>query len=140
MLHCAELAEAGATPPATVAIAWCLRNPHVSSVILGATSALELVGTMTSRLQKPVWLNALRQHGVAWAARIAKACRYAQELCLEEEPPLVPADDPGHLYACHFPVGTEAGRQALARNEAEGRTPAQDETEVSIVQPAGSGA
>jgi acyl transferase domain-containing protein len=41
---------------------------HVSrektSVILGATSALELVGTMTSRLQKPVWLNALREHGI----------------------------------------------------------------------------
>ncbi|HEY1118466.1 MAG TPA: ABC transporter ATP-binding protein [Acidimicrobiales bacterium] len=70
----------------------------------------------------------------------APRCRYAQELCLEEEPPLVPAEDPGHLYACHFPVGTEAGRQALARNEAEGRTPAQDETEVSIVQRAGSGA
>ena len=70
----------------------------------------------------------------------APRCRYAQELCLEEEPPLVPAEDPGHVYACHFPVGTEAGHQALARNEAEGRTPAQDETEVSIVAPAGSGA
>jgi oligopeptide/dipeptide ABC transporter ATP-binding protein len=70
----------------------------------------------------------------------APRCRYAQERCLEEEPPLVPAGDPGHLYACHFPVGTEAGRQALARNLAEGRTPAQDETEVAIGQPAGSGA
>ena len=70
----------------------------------------------------------------------APRCRYAQERCLEEEPPLVPTeDDPGHLYACHFPVGTEAGREALARNEVLGRTPAQDGAEVSIVAPAGSG-
>src|SRR5690606_23380538 len=46
--------------PAPLAIAWCLRNPHVSSVILGASSvaqlqenlgALELAG----RHDEPVW-------------------------------------------------------------------------------------
>ncbi len=71
--------------------------------------------------------------GCNFAAR----CRYAQERCLEEEPPLVSTDDPGHQFACHFPVGTDAGREALARNEAEGRTPAQDDVEVSIAAPAG---
>ena len=34
-------AELGA-PPATLAIAWCLRNPHVSSVILGASRPEQL--------------------------------------------------------------------------------------------------
>jgi peptide/nickel transport system ATP-binding protein len=68
----------------------------------------------------------------------APRCRYAQERCLEEEPELQAAGDPGHVFACHFPVGTEAGAEALARNQARGYTPAQDETEVSITQPAGS--
>ena len=62
----------------------------------------------------------------------APRCRYAQERCLEEEPELQPGEDSGHVFACHFPVGTEAGREALARNQARGYTPAQDETEVSI--------
>ena len=34
------------------------------SVLLGVTSAQELLGTMVSRLQKPVWLKALRESGV----------------------------------------------------------------------------
>jgi aryl-alcohol dehydrogenase-like predicted oxidoreductase len=34
--------ELGATP-AALAIAWCLRNPHVSSVILGATRQEQLL-------------------------------------------------------------------------------------------------
>jgi peptide/nickel transport system ATP-binding protein len=68
----------------------------------------------------------------------APRCRYAQERCLEEEPELQSAGDPGHVFACHFPVGTEAGAEALARNQARGYTPAQDATEVSITQPAGS--
>jgi len=70
----------------------------------------------------------------------APRCRYAQERCLEEEPELQSGGDPGHVFACHFPVGTEAGAEALARNQARGFTPAQDETEVSITQPAGSSA
>ena len=54
--------------PAPLAIAWCLRNPHVSSVILGASgtgqlqenlAALELAG----KYDEPVW----RQLGVAAA-------------------------------------------------------------------------
>ena len=34
------------------------------SVLLGVTSAQELLGSMVSRLQKPIWLKALRESGV----------------------------------------------------------------------------
>ncbi len=34
------------------------------SVILGATSVTELVLNLNSRLQQPIWLNALRKHGI----------------------------------------------------------------------------
>jgi acyl transferase domain-containing protein/acyl carrier protein len=34
------------------------------SVILGATSAQELVSQMSARLQRPVWVKALREHGL----------------------------------------------------------------------------
>jgi peptide/nickel transport system ATP-binding protein len=71
--------------------------------------------------------------------RFAPRCRYAQDRCLEEPPPLVPTDrladtpagdagasaGPGtHLHRCFFPIGTDAGRDALARNVAAGRTAA----------------
>jgi hypothetical protein len=35
------------------------------SVILGVTSAQELLGSMVSRLQRPVWVKALRESGPA---------------------------------------------------------------------------
>ncbi|HYZ97344.1 MAG TPA: ABC transporter ATP-binding protein [Acidimicrobiales bacterium] len=56
--------------------------------------------------------------------RFAPRCRYAQERCLVEEPPLVDGVLEGHVHRCFFPVGTEAGRRALARNEAAGATAA----------------
>jgi len=34
------------------------------SVILGVTSAQELLGTMVSRLQRPIWQKSLREHGI----------------------------------------------------------------------------
>jgi malonyl CoA-acyl carrier protein transacylase len=43
------------------------------SVLLGVTSAQELLGSMVSRLQKPVWLKALRDSGVPETE--------AQEIC-----------------------------------------------------------
>ena len=48
--------------------------------------------------------------------RFAPRCPYAQDRCREEQPPLIESDEPGHVYRCWFPVGTEAGREALERN------------------------
>src|SRR4051794_33073429 len=51
----------------------------------------------------------------------APRCPYAQERCLTDEPPLMPADTPGHEFACWYPVGTPESKAALERNLAEGR-------------------
>ncbi len=45
------------------------------SVLLGVTSAQELLGSMVSRLQKPVWLKALRESGIPETE--------AQDICLK---------------------------------------------------------
>jgi acyl transferase domain-containing protein len=39
-------------------------DPERISVILGAAAGMELLGEMASRLQRPVWLKALREQGV----------------------------------------------------------------------------
>jgi peptide/nickel transport system ATP-binding protein len=57
-----------------------------------------------------------RPAGCAFAPR----CRYAQDRCLVEAPPLVAAAQVDHRFACWFPVGTPAGDQALAANQAAG--------------------
>ncbi len=56
--------------------------------------------------------------------KFAPRCPYAQDKCVQEEPLLSEAgtDAPGHAFRCHFPVGTDAGRDALARNLAAGET------------------
>jgi peptide/nickel transport system ATP-binding protein len=56
----------------------------------------------------------------------APRCPYAQERCLEEEPPLADSADThaGHQFACFYPVGTDAGREALARNRERGESAA----------------
>jgi peptide/nickel transport system ATP-binding protein len=48
--------------------------------------------------------------------RFAPRCPYAQPKCHAEQPPLIEAETPGHVFRCWFPVGTEAGRDALERN------------------------
>jgi oligopeptide/dipeptide ABC transporter ATP-binding protein len=48
--------------------------------------------------------------------RFAPRCPYAQDRCREEQPPLIEADEPGHVYRCWYPVGTERGKEALERN------------------------
>jgi peptide/nickel transport system ATP-binding protein len=48
--------------------------------------------------------------------RFAPRCPYAQPKCHTDMPPLIEAESPGHVYRCWFPVGTEAGREALERN------------------------
>jgi peptide/nickel transport system ATP-binding protein len=52
--------------------------------------------------------------------KFAPRCPYAQEKCHVEEPPLVEAETPGHYFKCWFPVGTDAGKQALEKNLAAG--------------------
>jgi peptide/nickel transport system ATP-binding protein len=51
--------------------------------------------------------------------KFAPRCAYAQDRCIEEEPPLLDAS-PGHEFRCWFPVGTPEGAAALERNRAAG--------------------
>jgi peptide/nickel transport system ATP-binding protein len=46
----------------------------------------------------------------------APRCKYVQDKCRTDEPPLIPAETPGHLYRCWFPVGSPEGKEALERN------------------------
>jgi len=48
--------------------------------------------------------------------RFAPRCPYAQPKCHAEAPPLIEAETPGHEFRCWFPVGTQAGHDALERN------------------------
>jgi oligopeptide/dipeptide ABC transporter ATP-binding protein len=61
---------------------------------------------------------------VPTGCRFAARCRYAQERCLDEMPPLTPAETPGHEFRCWFPVGTPEGEEALSRNLERGYTAA----------------
>jgi peptide/nickel transport system ATP-binding protein len=36
----------------------------------------------------------------------APRCRYVQDKCLAEKPPLAPAAEPGHFFRCWFPVNS----------------------------------
>jgi oligopeptide/dipeptide ABC transporter ATP-binding protein len=38
--------------------------------------------------------------------RFAPRCAYARDRCRQEDPPLVTADSPDHVYACWYPVGS----------------------------------
>ena len=68
--------------------------------------------------------------------KFAPRCPYAQDRCREEEPPLLEADTSGHYYKCWFPVGTQAGKDALARNLAAGETAAGVPVEIPVGAPA----
>ena len=54
--------------------------------------------------------------------KFAPRCPFAQDKCVAEDPLLSEPDENGHAFRCHFPVGTEAGTQALERNLAAGET------------------
>jgi peptide/nickel transport system ATP-binding protein len=61
--------------------------------------------------------------------RFAPRCRYAQPRCIEEDPSILIAEGTraeafiaDHSFACFFPVGTDAGRDALSRNIRTGRS------------------
>ena len=53
--------------------------------------------------------------------KFAPRCKYVQDRCVEEEPELISAATPGHLYRCFFPVGSAESADALARNMANGK-------------------
>jgi peptide/nickel transport system ATP-binding protein len=52
--------------------------------------------------------------------KFAPRCPYAQERCREEEPELQAAPEPGHSFACHYPVGSDEGKAAYEANLAAG--------------------
>jgi peptide/nickel transport system ATP-binding protein len=54
--------------------------------------------------------------------KFAARCAYAQPKCVVEEPILDDPETPGHGFRCWFPVGTDAGGEALTRNLAAGET------------------
>jgi peptide/nickel transport system ATP-binding protein len=54
--------------------------------------------------------------------KFAARCAYAQPRCVAEEPALSDATSPGHAFRCFYPVGTDAGNEALTRNVTAGVT------------------
>jgi peptide/nickel transport system ATP-binding protein len=54
--------------------------------------------------------------------RFSARCRYAQPRCLVEQPPMTAPEHPHHRFACFYPVGTDAGHDALDRNVRRGET------------------
>ena len=66
--------------------------------------------------------------------RFAPRCPYVQARCRTEQPPLVEADTPGHWYRCWYPVGTDAGREALERNLAA-HLPQAEAAVTGVVRP-----
>ena len=60
-------------------------------------------------------------------------CPYAQDKCRAEDPPLIEAETPGHVYRCWYPVDSPEGRDALARNIAAGVPNAVQLTETPLV-------
>jgi oligopeptide/dipeptide ABC transporter ATP-binding protein len=56
--------------------------------------------------------------------KFSPRCAYAQQRCIDEEPPLYEAETPGHYYRCFFPVGTPEGVEAFNRNQERGETAA----------------
>ncbi|MEM8902938.1 MAG: ABC transporter ATP-binding protein [Actinomycetota bacterium] len=47
-------------------------------------------------------------------------CPYAKERCHDEAPPMREADEPGHTFACWYPVGSAEWHDARARRRREG--------------------
>jgi len=44
----------------------------------------------------------------------APRCRYVRDICRQQAPPLVDDSEPGHSYACWFPLGNRTGPSPLA--------------------------
>ena len=95
------------------------RHPYTEALLksipklaMPSHTKLEAIAGRPPDLVKP-------PHGCKFAPR----CPYAQEKCLAEEPLLTDdGDDHTHEFRCFFPVGSEAGKQALERNLEAGET------------------
>jgi peptide/nickel transport system ATP-binding protein len=61
---------------------------------------------------------------VPTGCRFSARCLYAQPKCLDEHPPLIPSEQPGHEFRCWYPVDTPQGKEALERNRKAGATAA----------------
>jgi len=55
--------------------------------------------------------------------RFAPRCAYARDKCRQEEPPLVQAEHPDHVYACWYPVGSPEFQERDAELERAGEVP-----------------
>ena len=51
--------------------------------------------------------------------RFSPRCAFVQDRCREEEPPLMSAEHPEHVYACWYPVGSPVHRERTAQLAAE---------------------
>jgi peptide/nickel transport system ATP-binding protein len=56
------------------------------------------------------------------ACRFAPRCRYATDRCRSEEPQLQ-GEEPGHKYACFYPVGAAEGRSVAKVTEPDAAAP-----------------
>ena len=50
--------------------------------------------------------------------KFAPRCLYAQDECHREEPPLIAAESPDHLYRCWHPVGSDVWQEVQLRRDA----------------------
>jgi oligopeptide/dipeptide ABC transporter ATP-binding protein len=101
-------------PPATLFSE--MRMPYTEALIRSApqlsqpshTRLVTIAGRPPSLIEPPV--------GCSFAPR----CAYVQERCRAETPPLQAGPSQGHRFACWYPVGTDLGAEALARNAGRG--------------------
>jgi oligopeptide/dipeptide ABC transporter ATP-binding protein len=61
--------------------------------------------------------------------KFAPRCKYVRDKCLDEEPPLIEASTPGHVYRCWFPVGSAEPTVHIDEN---GHTHDEDPIPVSV--------
>jgi oligopeptide transport system ATP-binding protein len=68
--------------------------------LLGQRERIVLQGDVPSPIEPPT------------GCRFHPRCRYATDICAQEEPPLLPHAGPGHIAACHHPLNVQAQEPA----------------------------
>jgi peptide/nickel transport system ATP-binding protein len=69
----------------------------------------------------------------------APRCAYVRDRCHEEPPPLVPAEEPDHVFACWYPVGSPEYRARRAELGEAAPTAAPSVTDELLVATNGDG-